>query len=320
MSSLRDVDASGLAEDSGMVVVVDGTVTEADFGGGAANFSGFLQDATAGINVFSTSTNLGLTRGNRFTVTGTLAQINGQTAIIPASAPHLVARGTVPEVTGLVVPLPVLQASPEPHEGRLITVEDLTLDSGTWGAGETVVVRDAGGHLLEVRIQSGSTATAPPTFPGNLTGILGQSDPTSPFMGSYFLMPRDPADLATPSDFEQWLAALAGGATGDADGDGRDNAFEYAFGLDPESGASANPFPVVLSRTTGKFRYTRRTASLTGLNYRVYTSSNLTSWNLDAAAVQNVTGTSGNVETVEVTLSLPAPLTAPKLFVRVEAD
>jgi hypothetical protein len=50
------------------------------------------------------------------------------------------------------------------------------------------------------------------------------------------------------------------------------------------------------------------------------TSSDLTSWNFDAAAAQSVTGTGGNVETVEVTLILPAPLAAPKLFVRVEAD
>lgn len=320
ISSLRDVDANGLAEDSGMVVVVDGTVTEADFGGGAANFSGFLQDATAGINVFSPSTNLTLTRGVRFTITGSVAQINGQTAILPTGGSGLISRGTVPEVAADIFTIPALLAGPELHEGRLITLQNLTLDSGTWSAGGTVVVRDSGGHLFEVRIQSGSTATAPPTFPGNLTGILGQSDSTAPFDSGYFLMPRDPADVAAPSDFEQWLTGVDGGATGDPDGDGRNNAFEYAFGLNPESGASANPYVTTLSRSTGKFRFTRRTASLTGLDYRVYTSANLTSWSEDTAATLSVTGTSGEVETVEVTLSLPIPLASTKLFVRVEAE
>jgi hypothetical protein len=128
------------------------------------------------------------------------------------------------------------------------------------------------------------------------------------------------------SDFDTWAnsftPAVSGGATGDDDGDGLDNSFEYAFGLNPKSGASANAFTAPLSKTTGKFSFTRRTPSLTGLTYKVFTSTTLesASWIENVGATLTVTGTSGDVETVEVTLSNPLPLTDAKLFVRVVAE
>lgn len=113
---------------------------------------------------------------------------------------------------------------------------------------------------------------------------------------------------------------MTGGATGDADNDGRTNEFEFAFGLDPKAGGSVNPFVAPLNKTTAKFTYTRREGTI--LDYKVYTSTTLAtgSWVEDAGATQMVTGATGGVETVEVTLSAAAPLTAPKLFLRVVAE
>ena len=95
-----------------------------------------------------------------------------------------------------------------------------------------------------------------------------------------------------------------------ADGDGVTNTGEYAFGLNPTSGASSNPITSPLNKTTGKFSYTRRATPVsTGLDYTVTTSGDLVAWPADATAVQTVTGTVADVETVEVTLT-GAPLTA----------
>lgn len=323
VSSVRELDSEGTSPDLGAVVAVEGIVTEADFGGGAANFSGFLEDGTAGINIFSSSLFLGLARNNRFAIVGTVSQINGQTAIVPASSSHIVNRLTVPDPTPTVVSLAALLADPEAYEGRLIKVTRLSLDSGTWGPGATVTLKNAAELPIEIRIQSGSTAVSPPPFPANVTGIFGQSDTASPYNSGYFLMPRDPADLeGSLDDFQDWIleTGATGGAGGDPDFDGVDNAFEYAFGLNPNSGQSTSPITADLNRTSGKFLYTRRIPSKTTLNYRVFTSENLSGWTEDTGATSSVLSTVGNVETVEVTLSAAKPLAAPKLFFRVEAE
>ena len=67
----------------------------------------------------------------------------------------------------------------------------------------------------------------------------------------------------------------------------------------------------------GIFKYTRQDPTGTGLIYRIETSHNLTSWSGDATATQTVTATSDKLQTVQVTLSGPKPITEPKLFIRV---
>ncbi|RYD67831.1 MAG: hypothetical protein EOP83_01980 [Verrucomicrobiaceae bacterium] len=321
IGALRDVDPNGLALDSGVVVAVSGTITEADFGGGAANFSGFIQDTSGGVSIFSPNLNLGLNRGYRFSILGNVIQTNGQTSILPLSASNIVNRGPVPEINGARLNLPTLFANPEIREGSLITIPNLVLDSGTWGPGATVVLRDPTGNTIDIRIQPGSTATSVPPYPISVTGILGQTDTSAPFTGSYYLMPRDTADAVTFTDLDAWMIDqdIFSSGIADDDGDGRSNSYEYTFGLDPHSPTSSNPIVATLNHTTGKFSFTRRVPLLSGLSYRVFTSANLRNWSQDTTATMNVTSTVGDVETVEVTLSTPAPLTTSALFVRVEA-
>jgi hypothetical protein len=100
------------------------------------------------------------------------------------------------------------------------------------------------------------------------------------------------------------------------------NQQEYAFGLDPTKGSSVNPIIGPPDKTSGMFKYTRRaTPATTGLTYTVWTSTNLTVWTKDddASTGQTVESTSGEVETVVVTLT-GAPLTEAKLFMRVTAE
>ena len=75
-----------------------------------------------------------------------------------------------------------------------------------------------------------------------------------------------------------------------------------------------------LSEATGTFSYTRRNPLLTNLTYTVWTSTNLVNWAKDtvASAGQTVAATTGDVQTMAVTLSaLPV---GGKLFVRVQAQ
>ncbi len=102
----------------------------------------------------------------------------------------------------------------------------------------------------------------------------------------------------------------------DLDGDGMSNFQEFAFGLNPTTGASVNPIKVPFAKTSGTFSYTRSAGS--GLTYTVWHSTNLVDWASTGVSVGTIT-TNDGVETVPVTLASTL-LTAPKLFVRVTAE
>jgi hypothetical protein len=126
----------------------------------------------------------------------------------------------------------------------------------------------------------------------------------------------------TGSDYSTWTAKYPGAnlsdPNADFDGDGQPNDHERLWGLNPTNAASRNPFTALSGLATGTFRYTRRTPSLTGYSYTVWTSTNLTTWTQDTGAVQTASAPVAEVETVAVTLS-PARLGGPRLFVRVRA-
>lgn len=239
LSFVRDVNpTTGVALDIGATVAVEGVVTEADFSGGLSNFSGYLQDASAGINVFSPSFNPGLVRGNHFALVGSILQFNGLTEISPSGAANVFNLGAATAPTPQVVSLATLFADPESYEGELITVQNLSFLSGVWGTSSTNLMLQSGSTPIQVFIQPGSTATTEPAYPVTITGIFGQFDSTTPYTGGYQLMPRDPDDLAagTLGGFDAWAASngIPGEpATGDFDKDGLSNLMEYALGLNP---------------------------------------------------------------------------------------
>jgi autotransporter-associated beta strand protein len=92
----------------------------------------------------------------------------------------------------------------------------------------------------------------------------------------------------------------------DLDGDGLSNFHEYAFGLDPTDGASANPVSGFANlKSHGTFYYTRRSGS--GLDYTVWKSTDLRDWH-PATVAQHAGDLDGNgVQTVAVEILEPMP-------------
>ncbi len=123
--------------------------------------------------------------------------------------------------------------------------------------------------------------------------------------------------------YAQWLEltgyVLAGGPDDDDDSDGLSNFDEFAFGLDPTRGSSANPIVAPLDRSTHSFTYNRYAYSK--LSYTVWISMDLEYWGENPAAVNEVVGApdSKGVVIVQATLNAP-PSDARKLFVRVQAE
>ena len=135
---------------------------------------------------------------------------------------------------------------------------------------------------------------------------------------------KDMGSGAVP-DYTTWAAGYLPGTdvsnpAGDNDGDGLSNFKEYAFGLNPTSGASCNPISQPLDKGTGMFKYTRRaTPSTTGLAYIYEWLTTLA----DPWFTFDPDPTTSNLATPveEITVDVPdALLGNSKLFLRVRAE
>ena len=125
------------------------------------------------------------------------------------------------------------------------------------------------------------------------------------------------------SDYDTWKSAngVTGGMNDDDDNDGLSNHDEYAFGLAPKDGSSCDPIKNQLNKTNGVFSYTRRDTSKTDLSYSVWFSTNLVDWTEDTLASEGSPVLTGEVETVDVTLSaLPGAPLPDTLFIQVRAN
>jgi autotransporter-associated beta strand protein len=134
------------------------------------------------------------------------------------------------------------------------------------------------------------------------------------------------AYVVPKTDYETWaesyLPADISSATGDFDNDGLTNQQEYAFGLDPTSGASVSPITQQLDKGTGIFKYKRRATPVeTGLTYIYEWSTTLAGTWGTFTPVTNPPASDSGTPVEEITIEVPAAqLANPTLFVRVRAE
>jgi autotransporter-associated beta strand protein len=193
---------------------------------------------------------------------------------------------------------------------------------------DTTAVSGAAGHIWQLVDRAALTGES---FDDATFSVVGFADPEndgvwtmSDAKGDWsFSEATGELTLDIGSDYDGWATAngIVGGENDDDDSDGLSNFEEYAFGLDPTGGSSANPIASPLDKGTGKFSYTRRDSGLTDLNYTVWFSEDLLNWTQDTGAAEGTPVLSGEVETVEVTLSaLPGSPLPAKLFVQMRAN
>ncbi len=202
----------------GQLVKVRGVVTSVDFRG-ASGTEIYIQDHTAGVDIFSTSINTTFTIGDNLEVVGTVAQFNGLTELVPPSASDItiLAPGTLPPVNMEVVTLSQLANGGvgEAFEGKLIRINNVTLVSppATFAANTNYNITDASGGPVQMRIDSDTNidGTVPPASPFSVIGVLGQFDSApNPKDDGYQLFPLSTSSFlpatATPAN----LTATAG--------------------------------------------------------------------------------------------------------------
>ena len=243
-----------------------------------------------------------------------VAQINGGGDMSKTSAGNLIISGNNTYTGNTII-----------HEGTLSVANpnfdvNSTISIGTLANPGAALLNlpNAGNHIVNTLNIDGVRQPAGKTY-GNASSVLpviatsaitGPGTITVPRSGTPYSIWADaflPAnDVSNPAD--------------DNDKDGLTNQHEFAFGLNPVDGASVSPILVQLDKTHGTFTYQRRVG--TGFSYRILTSTTLAAngWAEDTSATLGQVATPvGSNENVVVTLT-GAPLTAPKLFIRVAAE
>lgn len=308
IANLRDVNGTVQPLDLNTVVAVEGVCTMGTYT--TTGTAGFIQSDDFGISI-SYATDLGLIRGNRYTVLGTVTFYNGLTEITPAGASNVIDLGADTAPAALAIDLPTLLASPEQYEGRLVKVSGLSKTSGTWAVNSTVNLQDTGSNAIEVRIRSASTATVEPAYPAEITGVLGQFDSGGPYASGYQILPRDPADVvgSTSSGYDSWKSVVNNQtADQDFDGDGLDNGTEYFMGT---AGNAFTPNPEVVA---GAVTWPRA-AGTTISAWRVDVSTDLVNWE---DATLNYSSNLNTTNSTQVVFTMPT--TPGKFFVRLRVE
>ncbi|MFZ1081635.1 MAG: phospholipase D-like domain-containing protein [Candidatus Kryptoniota bacterium] len=180
----------------GAVVTVSGIVT-ADFST-LPQTSLFIQDATAGVNIFSYSHSYNYQIGDSITFTGAIDQFRGGIEIVPDSSKTIIHShgNSLPEpmlLTCADVNQTFNEDYTEPNEGRLVRVNGVTYNSVNTTI--TDVTGTTGGYV--------PTNLIPPTGTFDMIGILKQYKPgststmTPPYTSDYEVEARTQSDIIT---------------------------------------------------------------------------------------------------------------------------
>jgi hypothetical protein len=161
----------------------------------------YVQDGTAGVNVFSYDLQT-VAVGDSVVVAGVVDQYNGKTELSSATVTRVAQGRAVPDAELLSFDRPLT----ERQEGRLVTlVGDVVQAPVRSGSGSNITVKN-GTPAIAIRVNDASGINLSWVTVGRkirFTGIGGQYDSEAPYNSGYQLMPRFQEDLRdTTAAFE----------------------------------------------------------------------------------------------------------------------
>jgi len=204
ISLVKQVDADGTLFYKGYAARVAGVTTVGDSVFSTSSLQTYIQDATAGINVYGDGLGtVNMDEGSRYMVTGILDQYNGlaELTIDDASQVEFNAEDVVPEPIDLTIGM--LLASPEAFEGLLVRIAnaDTVAGGGNWpaeGDNMNLTITDDGGiSTITMRIDKDTDidGSPEPVYPITLTGVVSQYDGSAPYTEGYQIFPRRMEDI-----------------------------------------------------------------------------------------------------------------------------
>jgi len=197
--------STGVPTMLGTEVTVSGIVTVPNNTYSTYSLEIYVQDATAGINVYVSggAGTYEAALGDSVTITAPVAQYSGLTELGTSEAVvtyvnHGPGSG-VPEP--MVMTCAELNAAfhgdySEPDESRLIRINNLTIDDGVWptvpqGGNSYIDVTDGTGiALLFIDVDSEVNGSPQPDGTFDCIGVLKQYDASSPYTEGYEIIPR----------------------------------------------------------------------------------------------------------------------------------
>jgi hypothetical protein len=205
ISAIHAVDGDGILLYDGYDARVTGVATVDNGTFSSSSLDVYMQDASAGINVFSfnVDTSFAYAAGNNYTVVGVVDQFNGKAEITPADETDIVDNGPGTIPPPVVRTIAELLLDPETYEGMLVAVlqADTTGGGDPWppaGYNASVEITDDGGTsllILRIDLDTNIDGSPEPNWPVNVAGIFGQYDSSVPYTEGYQLMPRSTDDI-----------------------------------------------------------------------------------------------------------------------------
>ncbi|WP_407271237.1 DUF6359 domain-containing protein [Radiobacillus sp. PE A8.2] len=184
------------ALNNGTQVTVEGVVTADNTAISGGGLSTYIQDDTAGINLYGSSPE-DLQEGDKVKVTGSLAEYNGLKEIEPTNIEELSTNEALPQPKEITLADLQDATIAEPLEGQLIKVNGYVQDvpSSPAGGGYNVSFVDAEYNSTTLRVMEGTNAISA-LEEGKwfeVTAILSQYD-------TYQILPRKAADITLASE------------------------------------------------------------------------------------------------------------------------
>jgi glucan-binding YG repeat protein/uncharacterized protein YdeI (BOF family) len=203
INEVRSYDANGKPLNIDKYFTIEGvaTVDNQILGTQKQNF--YIQDATAGINIFSTSleTAFKVTKGDKLRLTGKVLVYNGLTEFEPTSIEKISEGNPIPEAKTLTILESTTFATAEPLEGSLVTLTGKVSATASTPPNYNVTFVDENNKTTTLRVMS-STGIVPDNDlvigkSYTVTGILGQYTTNKTQLTSgYQVYPRDVKDIA----------------------------------------------------------------------------------------------------------------------------
>ncbi|HUI31532.1 MAG TPA: T9SS type A sorting domain-containing protein [Candidatus Acidoferrales bacterium] len=184
---------------TGDTLIVYGVVTSPNVGSTYTSY--YIQDSTAGIDVYKGGTIMPFSIGDSVFVIGKILQNKGVEEISPLAADSvhfgiLKHNATVPQPKLLT--LHGYVSNSEDVEGSLIEIDSLYKVSGTWAGNQNIYVTNAAHTdttILYINQNTNVGSHAEPMYPINLVGIASQFTSSVPPNNGYEIIPRDTNDV-----------------------------------------------------------------------------------------------------------------------------
>ncbi|KMJ58887.1 endonuclease [Bacillus sp. LL01] len=193
--------AEARSKNVGQEVIVQGVVTADNDAIGGGKLSTYIQDETAGINLFSNSLSgfPNLVEGQKVEVRGKIALYNGLLEIMPNTngIEILAENETLPEPTPITIEDLQSATVAEPLEGQLVTVTGYVSNkpSTPAGGGYNVTLTDSDFNSTTLRVMEGTNAIdaleAGKWY--EITAILSQYN-------TYQILPRKASDIVLAAE------------------------------------------------------------------------------------------------------------------------